>query len=116
MSEYQRDDSGRFSEKASEQAILKLFDASDDPFLTAPEIAAELDVTRQTATRWLKRMSEKGLVGRKEAGSNAVVWWAEYAPRLSPEAIAGVEESDRQRDRGEVVSLGEAKRRLGLDG
>lgn len=71
MSNHPRDESGRFAE----QAILELFGKSDDPFLTAPEIAEHFGVTRQAITYRLKRMREKGLVNRKDAGSNAVAWW-----------------------------------------
>ena len=115
MSEHSRDESGRFSSKVGVQDILKLFDVTEDPFLTAPEIAAELGVTRHTVTRRLKEMENEGLVGRKDAGSNAVAWWAERAPRLSPEASAGVEKSRKQIERGETVSQDEMKQRLGID-
>ena len=75
MSEYPRDGGGRFAEKVSERDILDLFAEADAPFLTAPEIAARVGVTRQAITYRLKRMQEKGLVDRKDVGSNAVVWW-----------------------------------------
>ena len=40
MSENQpRDDGGEFGEKVTEQDILKVFDATEDPFLTTTEIA-----------------------------------------------------------------------------
>lgn len=75
MSEHPRDGGGRFAEKVSERDILALFAEADAPFLTAPEIAARVGVTRQAITYRLKRMREKGLVERKDVGSNAVVWW-----------------------------------------
>ena len=114
MSEHSRDESGRFSSKITAQDVLKAFDTTEDPFLTAPEIASALGVTRHTVTRRLKEMQERGLVGRKPAGANAVAWWAERAPRLSPEARAGVEESREQIERGETVSQDEIKQRLGI--
>lgn len=116
MSNQRRDDGGRFAEELTEQDILKVFDRTDEPFLTAPEIAKEFDVTRQAVTYRLKQMRNDGLVGRKETGASSVGWWAEVAPRLSDEAIRGIEESDRQRERGETVSMAEMKRRLGMDG
>jgi len=38
---------GEFVEKVTEQDILEVFDATDDPFLTASEIAEQLPVSRQ---------------------------------------------------------------------
>jgi len=115
MSEHSRDESGQFSPKVTAQDVLKAFDRTDDPFLTAPELADTLGVTRHTITRRLREMQETGLVDRKEAGSHAVVWWAERAPRLSAEARAGVEASREQIERGETVSQDEMKQRLGID-
>lgn len=76
MSEQQRDDTGRFSEKVSERDILGAFDAADSPVLTAPDLADELGMSRQAITYRLKRMREAGVVDRMKAGANAVVWWA----------------------------------------
>ncbi|MFC4360502.1 winged helix-turn-helix domain-containing protein [Halobium salinum] len=86
MSDRTRDDSGRFSEKVSDQDFLKLFDKTDDAFLTAPEIAEEFGVTRQAVSKRLRRMEKEGLVKSKSAGANAVGWWSLVAPRLSPTA------------------------------
>jgi DNA-binding MarR family transcriptional regulator len=105
MSNRHRDEGGRFVEELSEQGILKLFDRADAPFLTAPEIAEEFDVTRQAVTYRLKRMKEKRLVDRKKSGANAVGWWAKVAPRLSEESIARVERSREEIERGEAVAL-----------
>jgi DNA-binding IclR family transcriptional regulator len=116
MNEQQRDDSGEFTEKVSTQDVLKVFDAADAPVLTARELADELSLSRSAMNHRLNRLHDKGLVDRKETGSRAVAWWATVAPQLSDEAIAGVEESDRQRERGETVSMAEMKRRLEMDG
>jgi len=115
MSEQRRGDSGEFAEKVTDQDVLKAFDAADAPFMTAGELATVLPISRSGVNQRLRRMREAGLVGRKETGSRAVGWWAEVAPQLSATAIEGTEESDRQRERGEVVSLEETHRRLGLD-
>ena len=45
MSNRARDEGGRFAEELSDQEILKLFDATNEAFLTAPEIAEEFEVT-----------------------------------------------------------------------
>lgn len=114
MSNRSRNERGQFADELSEQEILKLFDREEAPFLTAPEIASEFGVTRQAVTYRLKQMQEKDLVGRKKSGASAVGWWAEVAPRLSPEARAGVEESREQIERGETVSQDKMKHRLGI--
>lgn len=99
-------------EKISEQDILKVFDAADEPFLTATEIANELPVSRQAVNYRLDQMHENGLVGRKKTGSRAVGWWAEYGPRLSPEARQRADAASREG----AISQAEMKRRLGMDG
>lgn len=86
MSEGQpRDEEGRYADKVSEQDVLLVFDKYPEPFLTAPEIAEELGVTRQAITYRLKQMAEAGLVSSKRVGARAVGWWAEVGPRLDPE-------------------------------
>jgi len=105
MSNRRRDESGRFAEEVSDQAILKLFDESDEAFITAPEIAAQFGVSRQAVNTRLKRMEENGLVASKNAGASAVGWWATVAPQLSEEARARADEADPD----SAVSLDELK-------
>lgn len=112
MSNRTRDDSGRFTEELTEQDILKLFDESEEAFLTAPEIADQFSVTRQAVSQRLKRLEDEGLVESKKAGANAVGWWAVVAPRLSEEARQRADAADREN----AVSQDEMKRRLGIDG
>jgi len=95
MSDQKRDEGGRFAGKVTEQDILKIFDRTGEP-MTAPEIAEELPITADAVTYRLKKMKEKGLVERKKTGANAVVWWAEVAPRLDSEFAESVEEADRE--------------------
>lgn len=59
----------------SKEEILELFRESDEPFLTAPEIAEEFDSDRQSINYRLKKLHSRKLVERKEAGSRAVGWW-----------------------------------------
>lgn len=94
MSEQERDDAGRFAEKATEQDVLETFAEADEPVLTAPDLAAALGMSRQAVTYRLKRMYETGVVDRTKAGANAVVWWATgddesaFARQLSRKSIA----------------------------
>lgn len=60
---------------STEDQILAELRQSDDAFMTAPEIAENLGMTRQAVTYNLKNLHERGRVGRKEAGSRAVGWW-----------------------------------------
>jgi DNA-binding transcriptional ArsR family regulator len=108
MSEQQRDDSGQFSEKVSDNGVLKAFDRVADPVMTASELADELPMTREATTRRLGRMREAGLVDRKKTGARSVAWWAERAPRISEESAARVERSRQEIERGEFVALEDA--------
>jgi DNA-binding Lrp family transcriptional regulator len=90
-----RGEDGKFTKKASDQDILKIFDRVGEP-MTAPELAEELPMTKEGITNRLKEMQKEGLVGRKEAGARAVVWWAKVAPGLDPEVAEEVEEVDRE--------------------
>jgi len=95
MSERNRGEGGKFTQKITDQDILKIFDRTGEP-MTAPELAEELPVTKEAVSRRLKQMHEDGLVGRKKTGARSVVWWAEVAPRLDPEVAKEVEEADRE--------------------
>lgn len=96
MNETDRDDNGRFTEAVTEQDILKEFDRIDAPFLTASELAEQLEISRQAANYRLKQMRDNGLVNSKKAGARSVGWWAEVAPRLSPEVKRRAEATDRE--------------------
>lgn len=94
---------GEFGEKVTEQEILKAFDATEDPFLTAGELAEELPVSRQALHHRLDQMREKGLVDKKTTGARAAGWWATVAPRLDPDITARAEAADRE----DAISLEE---------
>lgn len=82
-----RDDSGEFTERVTEQDILKVFDRSRDPFLSTSEIAAELPIGTDAVRKRLDGMAEAGLVDRKKIGARAVGWWALVAPQLDPAVV-----------------------------
>lgn len=115
MSGTDRDDSGRFTESVTEQAILKAFDRADAPFLTAKELADKLPFTRQAATYRLKQMLDDDLVGRKETGARSVGWWATVAPAPSAGTIHDIEATEGELERGDTISQEEMKRRFGRD-
>lgn len=111
MSEQQRNDSGEFGEKVTDQDVLKVFDAADAPFLTSGEVAAELPVSRSAVNHRLNRMHETGLVGRKETGAHAVGWWANDAPRLSEQARQRADAADPD----DAISLDELEAEFATD-
>lgn len=104
-----RGDSGEFEGKVSDQDVLKVFDAADEPFLTASEIAERLPVSRQAVNYRLNRMHDDGIVGKKKVGARAVGWWAKVAPEPAESDVPDYEEA-------EPISQAEMKERLGLDG
>lgn len=104
-----RGDSGEFEGKISEQDILKVFDAADEPFLTAGEIAERLPVSRQAVNYRLAEMRDEGLVGRKDVGARAVGWWAEVAPEPVESDVPPYDEAER-------LSQSQLEEQLGLDG
>lgn len=59
----------------SDSEIVEVFRESEDPFLTAPEVAESLSLTRQAINARLKNLHDDGVLERKEAGSHAVGWW-----------------------------------------
>jgi len=55
--------------------LQSLFEDSDEPVLTAIEVAEKLGVTQQAAHARLSNAHEEGWIQRKKVGSRAVVWW-----------------------------------------
>ena len=116
MSEQQRDDSGTYTEKVSDQDVLKAFDTADAPFMTAKELAAVLPISQSGVNQRLQRMREQDLVARKETGARAVGWWATVAPAPSAETLEDIEATESELERGETTSQAAMKQRLGIDG
>ncbi len=86
-----RGEGGRFEGEVSENDILGTFDRTDAPVMTAKEIANELPIKKDAVVYRLNKMHESGLVGRKDAGASAVVWWAKVEPRPEPVTNDGIE-------------------------
>lgn len=72
---------------ANDAEYLEAMLLHPDPVLTAPELADRLGVTQQAAHKKLSRLYENGFVEKKDAGSNAVVWW------LTPEGKTAYDQS-----------------------
>ena len=59
----------------SKEDVLQQLRETDERFLTATEIAEQLDVDRQIIHYRLQKLLDEGAVHRKQAGSRAVGWW-----------------------------------------
>lgn len=63
--------------------LKRVFAKSDDPALTAVEVAEELEITQQAAHKRLSRAHESGEIERKKTGARAVIWWVDDYARDS---------------------------------
>lgn len=59
----------------ADEKIKNAFRASEDPFMTAGEVAEAVGISRQGANYRLNRLEERGVVSRKKTGARAVGWW-----------------------------------------
>lgn len=69
------DMSTKSSGTSNDPELTAVFRNSDDPVLTAVEVADELGITQQAAHARLVRAHERGEVKRKKTGARSVVWW-----------------------------------------
>lgn len=58
----------------TDEEIISLFCDTDDPFLSASELAEELSFTRQGINKRLRALFERGALERKKCG-NGYGWW-----------------------------------------
>lgn len=61
--------------EAFDSELAQVFRESDDPVLTAVEVADELGISQQAAHARLSRAHEQGTIERKKTGARSVVWW-----------------------------------------
>jgi len=59
------------------QELKQIFAESEDPALTAVEVADELEITQQAAHKRLSQAHDRGEVQRKKTGARSVIWWVE---------------------------------------
>ncbi|GGN92306.1 hypothetical protein GCM10009030_16440 [Haloarcula pellucida] len=55
--------------------ILALFEETEEPIRTVPDMAEELSLGSDALRRRLKRLEESGEVKSKQVGARSVVWW-----------------------------------------
>lgn len=74
MSNNDRTDAGRFTERVTPADVLGVFETVDGPVVTSGDVADELACSRETARRKLRTLEDRGrLDSRTTAGR--VVWW-----------------------------------------
>lgn len=61
--------------EVSDKEILQVFKQSDDPVLTASEIAGELDIGRRGLLSRLEKLETDGFLKSKKVGGRSTVWW-----------------------------------------
>jgi predicted transcriptional regulator of viral defense system len=59
----------------TEPELLQLIRDSEDPFITARDIAETEGMAQQTAYKHLQRLHKQGKLHKKKIGSSAVIWW-----------------------------------------
>ncbi|RRJ29941.1 MULTISPECIES: hypothetical protein [Halocatena] len=79
MSDANRDDSGKYTARVSDEAILTALEQAPGHVGTAAELAAELPIGRRAVRERLLALQEQGTVDRKKVGGRAVVWWVSDA-------------------------------------
>lgn len=70
----EREDSGRYTEVVTVEAVRDVFEEVNGPVVTSSDVAERLDCSRETARRKLSTLEAQNRVAsRKTAGR--VVWW-----------------------------------------
>lgn len=78
------EESGQFAGEVSDREIIRVLESTDEPVMTAGEVAEHLPIGKDAVTYRLNKMHERGLVDRKDAGAHAVVWWSNVEPAPEP--------------------------------
>ncbi|AAV46023.1 unknown [Haloarcula marismortui ATCC 43049] len=98
-------DSGTYTDKLTEQDVLKAFDyetTAEAPMLTASEITDavaehfDTEVSSETVRRRLREMEDSELVASKEFGASAAGWTPLVGPRLSDDVLANIEATESE--------------------
>jgi predicted ArsR family transcriptional regulator len=113
----EKDSRGRDRQFRNE-VLLRKIDEHPDPFLTAPELAEMVTVSKTTVNNRLHELKEEGKVVRKEAGRTAV-WWLpdrmgvdEEQPDSEPQA-ATLNREDIVSDGGYAANSEQAEEIIG---
>lgn len=61
--------------EVTDQEILAVMRQRSEPFVTAPDVAQAVGLSRQRARLRLERLKDEGKIERAKVGGNAVVYW-----------------------------------------
>lgn len=63
------------NQRVSDVEILEIFRESEDPVLTATEVANHLPIQRRSVYERLVRFEGRGILKSKKVGGRTTVWW-----------------------------------------
>lgn len=66
--------------KFSDEELINQFRATDDPILTAPELADHFGVSRQAVNDRLRKLWRNGILQRKPCASGYAYWLVSEVP------------------------------------
>ena len=70
-------ESGEFVETIAPEDVLDVFDAVDGPVILSADVADHFGVTRETARRKLKQLSDRGELDRRKVSRRVIYWRAD---------------------------------------
>lgn len=70
-------ESGEFVETIAPEDVLEVFDTVDGPVIFSADVADHFGVTRETARRKLKQLSNQGELDRRKVSRRVIYWRAE---------------------------------------
>ncbi|WP_458190206.1 hypothetical protein [Haladaptatus sp. NG-WS-4] len=73
--ESERDEQGRFAEKASDDDILRVIRASEFPAVTAWWVTDTIGMKRRPVHQLLEELHERGALERGKLSPRVVIWW-----------------------------------------
>ena len=81
-----RNQKGRFTEKASLEDVLAVFNAIEGPpVVTSADVAEQTGISRESARQKLERLRERDDVDRRETAGQVVLYWTVDADGARPE-------------------------------
>lgn len=63
------------SEDVSDEEILSVFKATDDPVLSTKEVADAIGLSRRATFDRLNRLDDEGKITHKKIDKRRTVWW-----------------------------------------
>jgi len=61
--------------QVSDEEILSVFVAADDPVLMADEVADHLSIGRRAVYDRLRKLEDEGVLRSKKTGARSTIWW-----------------------------------------